>query len=416
MISKALCGLRSSGAKWHDKLADSLTDLGFFPCRAEPDIWMRDAGDCYEFVGVCVDDLALALKDPQAFIKDLQDKQGFTFKGSGPISFHLGCDFHRDKDGVLCMKPQKHLEKVFQGFERTFGEKPSWRFHSPVEKGDHPEIDTSELPDETGIQQFQSLIGSLQWAISIGRFDIATGVMTLSSFRSAPRRGHLERAKRIVGCLSKMSNGCIRFRTSMPDFSNLPDPELDWDTSVHGNVSELIPEDAPPPKGKPVVTSHCTDADLCHCMLTGRSVTAALHFVNQTPIDWFTKKQATVETATHGSEFVAARTCVEQIIDLRNTLRCLGVPLASKSHMFGDNESVVGSSTKVHAKLHKRHTALSFHCVREAIASGFVTFHFIKGTMNPADILSKHWGHSDVWKLLRPLLFWEGDTADLIGN
>lgn len=84
--------------------------------------------------------------------------------------------------------------------------------------------------------------------------------------------------------------------------------------------------------------------------------------------------------------------------------------------MFGDNESVVGSSTKVHAKLHKRHTALSFHRVREAIASGFVTFHFIKGTMNPADILSKHWGHSDVWKLLRPLLFWEGDTADLIGN
>jgi hypothetical protein len=48
-------------------------------------------------------------------------------------------------------------------------------------------------------------------------------------------------------------------------------------------------------------------------------VTGILHIANQTPIDWFSKKQVTVETATYGSEFVAARTCTEQIMDLRNT-------------------------------------------------------------------------------------------------
>ena len=53
---------------------------------------------------------------------------------------------------------------------------------SPLEKGDHPELDTSELLDPTGVQQYQSLIGSLQWAISLGRFDIATAVMTMSGF------------------------------------------------------------------------------------------------------------------------------------------------------------------------------------------------------------------------------------------
>jgi hypothetical protein len=37
-------------------------------------------------------------------------------------------------------------------------------------------------------------------------------------------------------------------------------------------------------------------------------------------IEWFSKKQANVETATYGSEFVAARICVEQIIDLGNTV------------------------------------------------------------------------------------------------
>jgi hypothetical protein len=135
--------------------------------------------------------------------------------------------------------------------------------------------------------------------------------------------------------------------------------------------------------------------------------------INKMPLDWYSKKQATVETATYGSEFVAARICVEQVIDLRNTLRYLGVPIRSKSYMFGDNKSVVDSSMQVYAKLHKRHNMLSFHRVREAIASGMIGFYYIPGDINPADILSKHWGYSQIWYQLRALLFWKGDTGDL---
>ena len=46
-----------------------------------------------------------------------------------------------------------------------------------------------------------------------------------------------------------------------------------------------------------------------------------MHFVNTMPTDWFLKRQGTVETATYGSEFVAAKTAIEQILDLRNVLR-----------------------------------------------------------------------------------------------
>jgi hypothetical protein len=116
-----------------------------------------------------------------------------------------------------------------------------------------------------------------------------------------------------------------------------------------------------------------------HDLVTGTSVTVTLHLVNKTLSYWYSKKQATVETATYGSEFVAARTCVEQIIELRNTLRYLGFPIHSKRYMFGDNKSVVVSSMQVNAKLHKCHTMLSFHRVREAIASGVIGFYFIPG-------------------------------------
>jgi len=59
-------------------------------------------------------------------------------------------------------------------------------------------------------------------------------------------------------------------------------------------------------------------------------------------------------------------------------------------YLFDDNKSVVDSSARPHSKLHKRHNALSFHWVREAVASGYVSFTFLDGEYNPADILSKH--------------------------
>ena len=414
LIKKALYGLRSSGLRWHERLADCLRDMGFLPCKMEPDIWMKDCGDHYEYIAVYVDDLLIASKDPKSIAKSLEDVYKFKLKGTGPISYHLGCDFFRDKEGVLCFAPRKYIEKMINIFETTFGHKPSNKVHSPLEKGDHPELDTSEFLDQDGIQKYQSLLGALQWAVSLGRLDVNTAVMTMSSFRVEPRKGHMDRVKRIYSYLSKFRHATIRIRTEEPDLSGLPDQAFDWEESIYGEVTELLPEDAPRPLGKSVTTISYHDANLYHNVITGRSVTGVLHLLNKTPIDWYSKKQSTVETATYGSEYSSARTCVEQILDLRNTLRYLGVPIKTKSFMFGDNRSVVDSSMTPHAKIHKRHVALSFHRVREAIAAKIIGYYFINGEINPADILSKHWGHAQVWSILQPLLFWQGDTANLL--
>ena len=209
-----------------------------------------------------------------------------------------------------------------------------------------------------------------------------------------------------------MRNFGIRFRTHEPNLSDLKTIEQDW-FSVYGKVSEALPTDAPRLLGKPVQLVHYVDANLMHDTLTGRSVTACLHFVNVCPIDWYSKKQSTVETATYSSEFVAARTCVEQIIDLRTTLHYLGVQVNDKSYMFGDNESVVNSASLVHAKLHKRHNALSFHHVREAIASRYIDFNFLPGPENPADILSKQWSYNGVKDVLLPLFNQHGELQSV---
>ena len=269
----------------------------------------------------------------------------------------------------------------------------------------------SDALNEDQTRLYQSLIGALQWCVTLGRFDIAVSVMTMSSFRAAPKEGHLERLKRIYGYLRKHPEGAIRFRTGIPPNETLFSmPEYDWMYTIYGHCEEEVPSDLPPPKGKMVRMTTFVDANLMHCKVTGKSATGVLHLINQTPVEWFSRKQQTVETATYGSEFVAARQATEQVIDLRFTLRSMGVPIEKSTWMLGDNKSVITSSTIPHSALSKRHQALSYHRVRSAVAAGFLKFCHIDGKQNAADIMTKFLPYPVFWPFVQPLLFWKGET------
>ena len=136
--------------------------------------------------------------------------------------------------------------------------------------------------------------------------------------------------KRIFGYLAYLPEGAIRFRAGEPDFSDIQDQEFDWSRTVYGSPKEITPTDIPEPRGKYVTTVHYVDANLHYDLVTDRAVTAILHIVNGTPTDWYSKGQATVETATYESKFMATRIAVDQIVDLRYTLMHLGVPIRSK--------------------------------------------------------------------------------------
>jgi hypothetical protein len=172
VIYKALYGLCSSGVRWYQRFSWVMKTEGFTSCKLELEIWileleiwMRSSTDGakYEYVAVYVEDLALAMDDPKDFLDTLTtNKYWFKLKGSGEISFHLGCNFFRDEDSTLCMKPERYISKMVQGYEQMFGCAPTCNEYSPLEKGDHPKLDISDLCDSTETQQYQSLIGPLQ--------------------------------------------------------------------------------------------------------------------------------------------------------------------------------------------------------------------------------------------------------------
>jgi len=321
-------------------------------------------------------------------------------KGTGPTEFHLGCDFHRDKQGVLCHAPKKYIEKILENYRRIYGTLPKVA-HSPLINGDHPELDTSDLLNEDDQKVCQSLFGTLQWVIQIGCFS-----STLLRFRAMPGHGHLDHVKRMHGHLSKMRHATIKIRTDAPDYSAIPVKMCEWERSCYADAEEETLPDSPKPKGKSITMTSYFDANLYNDVISGKAVTGILHLFNQTHIDWFSKLQSTVETATFGSECVAARACAEHIIDLRLTLCYLGVPINGRTVVFGDNEYVVNSAAIPHSKMHKRWVALSYHRVRRAVAAGIINIHHVPSKESSTDALSKHWDLPSIWEMTKPLLFW----------
>ncbi len=123
-------------------------------------------------------------------------------------------------------------------------------------------------------------------------------------------------------------------------------------------------------------------------------------FLNNTPIFWYSKRQATVESATYGSEFVAGRIAVESVIALRYKLRMLGIPVIGSCVLFGDNQSMITSATIPSSSLKKKHNAISYHRIRESIAAGIVDLIHVASKFNLADVLTKPLGPN----LFGPLL------------
>ena len=144
-FSKALYGLKSSGKRGAETLHDILKDKNFIPSRADQCIWLKKNNklNLYEYIAVYVDDLCFAAPDPKEIINILKSKYNLKVKGDGPLTYHLGADYFQDPDGTLVSQPKKCIEKLKETYVGLFNTEPSKGHKTPLEKNDHPELDTS---------------------------------------------------------------------------------------------------------------------------------------------------------------------------------------------------------------------------------------------------------------------------------
>ena len=391
VIEKATYGLRGSSYAWHEVLADYLRSLGWRPSYADSDLWIMDCGTHYEYLATWVDDVLHWSKDPMKLIKQLEDR--FSLKGTGMPEYYLGGDIDQVqwKDGcdgrTVALSARTYITQVCERVEKMF-EVELRHYASPMDPLYHPEIDQTSLLTPLMIPKYQMLVGCANWVVTLGRFDVYYAVSTMARYNVAPREGHLKAMLRLFGYLKHYRKWRLIVDPTPPVRDETKVTDHSW-TDLYPDAEEELPPNMPEPKGKTVQITVYKDADGGSDLVTRRSVTGILILANSFPVKFYSKRQATVETSTYGSELVAARIAVDLLVEMRYKLRMLGAPIETPSVMYGDNMSVVLSTTFPSSTLKKKHQAMAWHRVREACAAGIVSFTFVPSVENIADCLTK---------------------------
>ncbi len=146
------------------------------------------------------------------------------------------------------------------------------------------------------------------------------------------------------------------------------------------------------------------NADHAHDHVTCRSISGLIVFVGSTPVIWHSKQQGCIATSTYCAEFISMCSAVEEAISIRYMLRCRGILVTKPTDLFGDNFGVIQSAKIPEGELKKKHIAISYHYVREAIAAKIVNAHWCPSYENFADIRTKALGSNVFHDLVTKLM------------
>jgi hypothetical protein len=224
--------------------------------------------------------------------------------------------------------------------------------------------------------------------VELGRINIITEVSMLSNYLCLPREGHLEAVFHVFAYLGLHHNARVVFDLTNPDVDMGTFIKTDW-KSMYGDVKEIIPSDAPVPRGKEVDLRLFVDSDHAGEKFTRRSRIGIFIYLNMAPIVWFSKRQPTVESSVFGAEFFAMKNCIETCRGLRYKLRMMGVALSGPTFVYGDNMSVVHNTQRPESFLKKKSNSICYHTVRESAAMGEPIIGHVPSVDNPADICTK---------------------------
>jgi hypothetical protein len=399
LVRKALYGLKSAGAAFRSLLADTLSDTGYKPTKADPDVWIRpavksDGFEYYEMVLCYVDDILAISDNPKSTLMALTSTFKLKDDKIEPPDIYLGAQLGTMQvDDIECwtMSAEKYVISAVKNVEEALAKKglrlPT-KCYTPLSTDYRPELEVSPELKSDGIQLYQELIGVLRWAVELGRVDILLEASLMSTHMAMPREGHLQQLYRMFGYLKLYPKRKLAFDFQHPIISERMFKTYDW-YDFYRDATEAIPNDMPIPRGNPMSTHCFVDASHGSDRATRRSQTGILLFCNKAPVIWHSKRQNTVEASTFGSEFQAMKNAVELTESLRYKLRMFGVPIDNATNIFCDNEAVYKNTTKPESTLKKKHHSIAYHRCREAVAAGTVRIAKEGTSTNLSDLFTK---------------------------
>ena len=346
-----------------------------------------------------VDNILVISMSAREILQDMKSHTKFKNDRIEPPSNYFGAKLEKkviNNHEAWTITSHTYIKAAISNVEthiRTMNKRLPTRVSTLMTSNYVPELDATPELSSSDTQYYQELIGILRWATELGRVDILLEVSLLSQYQASPREGHMEQALHIFAYLKKSPKLTLYLDPDLPkiDYSIFTANPNDF-AKYYRDANEDLPHRMPKARGRPVTVTAYVDASHAANKKTRRSHSGHIIFVNRSPVLWYSKRQRTVETSSFSAEYIAMKTCVEAIQQLRFKLRMFGIPIINDEpcYVLCDNESVVNNSSKVESTLNKKHSSVAYHYVRWAVAAKIISVAWIPGNENLADAMTKH--------------------------
>lgn len=354
-LIKAMPGFKQASRAWYQKLDTALRELGFIRTKCDSNIYTLKKDGSRQILSVYVDNEVIAADSLESLRwtkKELQKK--FKLKDQGDVKYILGVEIRRDRSKreiLLCQRG--HVNNIMEKFHMADAKEAA----TPMDKTPLS-IDMEPQTEEN--RQFMagipyiSAVASCIYLAGVTRPDISYAVGVLARFNKNPGPQHWKAVQRLLRYLKGTVNFALKLGGKAP-------PQL----------------------------TGFSDADYAFDVDTRRSTSGMAWFVGHRLVAWRSKRQPVVTNSTTEAEYVAGVYAGSEGAFLRKLLMELGYGQNGPTPLHLDNQSAiaVGKNPEHHGRI--KHMDINYYWLKERVAAGTFSLHYIRTDEMPADILTK---------------------------
>ena len=350
-LHKSLYGLKQAGRTWNERLNSSLIAMGYTRSKSDHCVYYMHNNDISHFVAVYVDDLLFVGPDRDLIGRHLDTLETeYGIKRLGDANFILGIQVIRRSDGTIALSQRQYLEDVLT----RFGMRDAKPASTPLVPNTVLEPGLVK-PDEATSRRYRQLIGSLTYAMTGTRPDLAFAVGYLGRFSEKPTSEHWAAGMHV-----------LRYIAGTLDYG-----------LAYGQP------------GSDLVLRGYSDSTWISCPETSRSTNGYVITLGGCAIAWQSHRQSRIASSSTDAEYLGLTDCSKTIIGVRDLLGELGLTQNGPTTLYGDNTGANALARNPAAHQRTRHVRLTEHLVREHVAAGHVSIQYLPTDDMCADTLTK---------------------------
>lgn len=376
-LNKALYGLKQGPRCWWLMISEFIVStLKYKKCISDACFFYKKSrkGNMM-YLYLFVDDFqsAFTLADSAEWSESKEKLiNEYNTKDLGISVWMLGMRITRDRPNrTIVLDQETYVTKALERFDMH----ESRILSTPGESTVDEDTDVSCVNDEIK-NEYQRIVGTLLYAATSTRIDIAHAVGKLSAHLQSPTMNDLNNSKRVLRYL----NGCRNVG-------------LKFGGKYEGKLGN----------GKLIIEGY-SDADWANDVNDRKSISGWVIKINGNPIVWKSKKQRSVALSTCEAELYALASAIQDLMWLLDLFKELKLPVELPCTVWCDNESTVTVSKNSIKTERIKHVSTRYAFIVDQATQGIMIPKWVSTVDQQADILTKSVGKIIFEKLRNKLM------------